>query len=910
MNIKKIKLNSTTYDVHDARINTIGNGLSNTSGTLDVSASGVTAGSYGPTENVTGDDGNTIKVPEITVNSYGQVTSVTERVYTSKNTTYNLGDAAYKGVATSIGDTGSNAYLATEKAVRDAINALPEPMIFKGSLGTTGTITSLPTASSSNKGFTYKVIEDGEYASQSAKVGDTFISDGSSWILIPSGDEPSGTVTSIATGNGLTGGPITSSGTISLSAATESALGGVKVGSGLSVTNDGTLSANSQTDNNFTTVYKNKLDSIATGAEVNVQADWNETNTSSDAYIQNKPSALSEFPNDVGYITSSGSCSYATSSGSSNYANSAGSATYASSFLASRQTIGASSQSHAQALQSYFDDYASSIPRDCLTVNLSHAYGNDSLYLGYFIYGYDSAPYGGFYVCHYDTPYYVGISNGSYNQQQIITSSSIGSQSVNYATSASVASKVQTSIGDVGSAEIVRGDMNSDQFRILIASDASNQGWAEIATADDGTEPIYVRQYTGVFTNLARTATLLDGNGNTSFPGTITSGGFVKDGSSNDYVLLGGGSHAAVSSLSVNYANSASNAGYLHVPSSNGNGLLEALQNFFESCPKSEAVAVRLQHGSHSMAYGWFLEGYSYNNAYGGWFVSYYGTPIWVGVDNGTWRTAQFIMSDTIGSQSVAYATSAGSAPASDVYSWAKASSKPSYSWSEITDKPSVITSDNIGQQDVNYATYAGTATYANAAGSVAWGDVLNKPTIPVCTNVEMVGRAKIKSNTYTLGATTNIWFIIHIQNPHVLDYDSHYDISIAAFLVRHNDTQKYQSCVSGRYVCHFNPWYGSNITNATKYTIKENTNQATDVKIGYYTWSGSDGGSVGNEYGSPGVYIPFCIKNTSSTMYDVVVEATVSGIDANVTVARYSGEISDYLWNEDEDVPAYYNYD
>lgn len=103
MNIKKIKLNSTTYDVHDARINTIGNGLSNTSGTLDVSASGVTVGSYGPTANVTGDDGNTIKVPEITVNSYGQVTSVTERVYTSKNTTYNLGDAAYKGVATSIG---------------------------------------------------------------------------------------------------------------------------------------------------------------------------------------------------------------------------------------------------------------------------------------------------------------------------------------------------------------------------------------------------------------------------------------------------------------------------------------------------------------------------------------------------------------------------------------------------------------------------------------------------------------------------------------------------------------------------------------------------------------------------------------------------------------------------------------
>lgn len=44
------------------------------------------------------------------------------------------------------------------------------------------------------------------------------------------------------------------------------------------------------TDNNFTTTLKNKLSGIASGAEVNVQSDWNVTNTSSDAYIQNKPS--------------------------------------------------------------------------------------------------------------------------------------------------------------------------------------------------------------------------------------------------------------------------------------------------------------------------------------------------------------------------------------------------------------------------------------------------------------------------------------------------------------------------------------------------------------------------------------------------------------------------------------------
>lgn len=43
------------------------------------------------------------------------------------------------------------------------------------------------------------------------------------------------------------------------------------------------------TDNNYTTTEKNKLAGIASGAEVNVQADWNVTSTSSDAYIKNKP---------------------------------------------------------------------------------------------------------------------------------------------------------------------------------------------------------------------------------------------------------------------------------------------------------------------------------------------------------------------------------------------------------------------------------------------------------------------------------------------------------------------------------------------------------------------------------------------------------------------------------------------
>lgn len=54
----------------------------------------------------------------------------------------------------------------------------------------------------------------------------------------------SGTVTSISTGTGLTGGPITTSGTISIVAATNSALGGVKPdGTSIVIQPDGTISA-------------------------------------------------------------------------------------------------------------------------------------------------------------------------------------------------------------------------------------------------------------------------------------------------------------------------------------------------------------------------------------------------------------------------------------------------------------------------------------------------------------------------------------------------------------------------------------------------------------------------------------------------------------------------------------------
>ena len=58
------------------------------------------------------------------------------------------------------------------------------------------------------------------------------------------------------------------------------------------LTNDSNFVSDSDyvhTDNNYTSTEKSKLSGIASGAEVNVQSNWNETDSTADAYIANKP---------------------------------------------------------------------------------------------------------------------------------------------------------------------------------------------------------------------------------------------------------------------------------------------------------------------------------------------------------------------------------------------------------------------------------------------------------------------------------------------------------------------------------------------------------------------------------------------------------------------------------------------
>lgn len=93
-------------------IDTAGTGLTKSGSTLSLTSGVVTAGTKGPTADVTGSDGNTIKVPKVTVDTYGRVTGLAEYTYTSKNTTYSAasgGGLSLSGTAFSLANSGVTA---------------------------------------------------------------------------------------------------------------------------------------------------------------------------------------------------------------------------------------------------------------------------------------------------------------------------------------------------------------------------------------------------------------------------------------------------------------------------------------------------------------------------------------------------------------------------------------------------------------------------------------------------------------------------------------------------------------------------------------------------------------------------------------------------------------------------------
>lgn len=143
-------------------------------------------------------------------------------------------------------------------------------------------------------------------------------------------------------------------------------------------------------------------------------------------------------------------------------------------------------------------------------------------------------------------PTSVSTASSTNGASTIITRDANGSFSSNIITANSFAGTLNGTINRTvtagTNANIIYGLMADNDYYRIMAGGASNGGSLEIATADDGTEPIYVRQYSGAFAAISRTATLLDGSGNTIFPGSLTANSIVKSGGTSSQFLKADGS--------------------------------------------------------------------------------------------------------------------------------------------------------------------------------------------------------------------------------------------------------------------------------------------------------------------------------------------------------------------------------
>ena len=212
----------------------------------------------------------------------------------------------------------------------------------------------------------------------------------------------------------------------------------------------------------------------------------------------------------------------------------------------------------------------------------------------------------------------IRVTNNNVNNawRDIIHSGNIGSQSVAYASKAgsvawdSITGKPSsftpsahthswTSITD----KLVAGN----EFNIVNAG-FNNRMWFNYVPINDR----------------SKTATILDygfGNGHQGYA-TVTASGFVKNGSSSSYVLLGDGGHKTISSLSVNYANSAGNAdtvdGYHATSGRTFNGNINWASNWNDTW----------SDGTHTHPWYGFDHRYPNTGAYSTTISDYFGMTI------------------------------------------------------------------------------------------------------------------------------------------------------------------------------------------------------------------------------------------------------------------------------------------
>ena len=445
------------------------------------------------------------------------------------------------------------------KNITDKINssiAANDAMHYMGTLGATAqkpTITALPTTA--RTGDAYKVITAGTYSSIAAEVGDLFIYSGS-WTLIPSGDDGN-----VYVGDSKSSKFAAKSNNIVV------AVGDQKVASAANVTaNAGTISALQST----MTQLKANQGTVTTlsGSEATFTTFTGRLKGDSDAtyFVRSIDTRL------VNMLPSTYILTYGMGS-KEEFKSSA-----------AIGLVGADKFSHV----------------------ITHIPWRD---------GIGGRP---FQIAYSGTKVFTrgATSDTTWGDwHKIITSAdaltssaSAISSTNNYftagATTALIAAKTASAVGNYLplSGGTLTGDLNfanvspgtrgiigtiggNDFWRVAGGATSTDSGYLELATGGDANEPIYVRQYTGKFATIKRTATLLDGSGNTSFPGQVTATTF--NGIATNSAKLGG------------YSLTNGNNYFNVIPLIRDDGVMEVghYLDFHNASPSTSDYNVRIQAG-------------------------------------------------------------------------------------------------------------------------------------------------------------------------------------------------------------------------------------------------------------------------------------------------------------------------
>lgn len=433
----------------------------------------------------------------------------------------------------------------------DSSIAANDAMHYMGTLGATAqkpTITALPTTA--RIGDAYKVITAGTYSSIAAEVGDLFIYSGS-WTLIPSGDDGN-----VYVGDSKSSKFAAKNNNIVV------AVGDQKVASAENVTaNAGTISA---------------LQSTMTQLKAN------------QGTVTTLNGIKATFTTFIGRLDGTSSAA--------NKLNSRGLIDAVASTVFPDQT--------GLFMSKNYTGKTTGFPTSYGNVLTMYDGGAGQLYIGW------NGKNPGTFVRHKKdtseewTDWYRFITSAD----ALASSASAISSTNNYftagATTAYVAAKTKSAVGNYLplSGGTLTGNLNfantstgirgitgtiggNDFWRMAGGATSTDSGYLELATGDGANEPIYVRQYTGKFATIKRTATLLDGSGNTSFPGQVTATTF--NGIATNSAKLGG------------YSLTNGNNYFNVIPLIRDDGVMEVghYLDFHNASPSTSDYNVRIQAG-------------------------------------------------------------------------------------------------------------------------------------------------------------------------------------------------------------------------------------------------------------------------------------------------------------------------